>query len=80
MDLLKYAVVVVLPDTETYGFLIIISFFFIASAWFLYVIFLSRERIKICGNFKEEDCVTKNATNVELNIKDDIDVNDSAQV
>ncbi|KAK7508553.1 hypothetical protein BaRGS_00000119 [Batillaria attramentaria] len=48
-DLLKYATVVALPDTETFGFLIIISFSFIASAWVVYAIFVRREGQAICS-------------------------------
>ena len=44
MDVLKFVLVVVIPDTETFGFLIIISFAFICLGWLLYAIFLRRER------------------------------------
>ena len=48
MDLLKFALVVILPDTETFGFLIMISFCFIATAWILYAVFVRRERVPLC--------------------------------
>jgi iron-regulated transporter 1 len=44
MDVLKFALVVAVPETETFGFLIIISFAFIFLGWLLYAIFLKRER------------------------------------
>jgi hypothetical protein len=49
MDLLKYALVVVIPDTETYGFLIMVSFGFIFSAWMLYALYLRREGVSLCS-------------------------------
>ncbi|KAK7109677.1 ferroportin-like [Littorina saxatilis] len=48
MDLLKFALVVVLPDTQTFGFIIIISFSFIFTAWLLYAIFVRRENVPLC--------------------------------
>ncbi|PVD30146.1 hypothetical protein C0Q70_09408 [Pomacea canaliculata] len=43
MDLFKFALVVVLPASETFGFLIIISFVSVFTGWLLYAIFVRRE-------------------------------------
>lgn len=44
MDVLKFFLVVAIPDTENFGFLIIISFGFISLGWLLYAIFLRTNR------------------------------------
>ena len=44
MDVLKFALVVAIPDTETFGFLIITSFSFICLGWLLYAVFLRKDR------------------------------------
>lgn len=44
MDVLKFVLVVAVPDTQTFGFLIIISFAFICLGWLSYAIFLRRNR------------------------------------
>ncbi|KAK7508554.1 hypothetical protein BaRGS_00000120 [Batillaria attramentaria] len=44
MDVLKFLLVVAVPDTETFGFLIIISFAFVSLGWLLYAIFVRKAR------------------------------------
>ncbi|KAK7109675.1 solute carrier family 40 member 1-like [Littorina saxatilis] len=44
MDVLKFGLVVVVPDTQTFGFLIIVSFVFICLGWLLYAVFLRKNR------------------------------------
>ena len=44
MDVLKFLLVVLVPDTETFGFLILLSFLFVCMGWVLYAVFLRRER------------------------------------
>ncbi|XP_025095565.1 solute carrier family 40 member 1-like isoform X2 [Pomacea canaliculata] len=50
MDVLKFLLVVAIPDTETFGFLIIISYAFICLGWLLYAIFFR----KFCHFYKTE--------------------------
>ncbi|XP_076460392.1 ferroportin-like [Babylonia areolata] len=44
MDVLKFLLVVLIPDTQTFGFLILVSFSFICAAWVLYAVFLRKAR------------------------------------
>ena len=44
MDVFKFGLVVAVPDTETFGFLIIISFAFVSLGWVLYAVFVRRAR------------------------------------
>ncbi|XP_076461583.1 ferroportin-like isoform X2 [Babylonia areolata] len=44
MDVLKFVLVVGVPDIPVFGFLIIVSFLFICLGWLLYAIFLRRQR------------------------------------
>lgn len=62
MDVLKFVLVTGVPDTETFGFLIIISFAFIFLGWLLYAIFLRKNR----GHFFHfEKCLKNGAPATE---------------
>lgn len=44
MDMLKYAIVILLPVPEVFGFLVMISFCFICLGWGLFAIYVKRSR------------------------------------
>lgn len=52
MDMLKYAIVLLLPVPEVFGYLVIISYIFICLGWILFAVYVKKARGYVFPCFK----------------------------
>ena len=57
MELIKFTIVILLPEPEMFGYLVLISFCFICLAWVLFAVYVNRARgyLLPCSKNESED-------------------------